>query len=376
MATVRKRIRNGKVEGWVADYFDQSRKRHIKTFKREREAKAWLATVTIEVRKGVHTPENKSITVAEAAAIWLSHGKTEGLETSTLLQYRYHVDCHINPLLGGVKLAHLSTPMVEATKDRLLAVASRPMTRKVLVSLKSIIRNSMRHGSVATNAAAPVKVDAKARERAKLLVGRDIPSKEEMTRIMASAAARWRPLIVTAALTGMRASELRGLAWGACDWERRIIHVRARADLWGAIGAPKSAAGDREIPMTPTVYNTLREWRLSYPRGELNLVFANGSGNVESHANICNRGWYAAQIAAGVTHDGGAKYNFHTCRHFFASWAIEQGFSPKRLQGLLGHSSVGMVFDTYGHLFPSLEDDHAKFAKADADLMAIATKSA
>ena len=53
---------------------------------------------------------------------------------------------------------------------------------------------------------------------------------------------------------------------------------------------------------------------------------------------------------------------------FFASWAIEQGFRPKRLQALLGHSSIQMTFDTYGHLFPSLEDDHAKFAAGELQI--------
>jgi len=40
---------------------------------------------------------------------------------------------------------------------------------------------------------------------------------------------------------------------------------------------------------------------------------------------------------------------------------IEQGFSPKKVQALLGHATIAMTFDRYGHLFPSLEDDHAKF---------------
>jgi integrase len=63
------------------------------------------------------------------------------------------------------------------------------------------------------------------------------------------------------------------------------------------------------------------------------------------------------------------KYGMHALRHFFASWAIERGFSPKRLQTLLGHSSIQMTFDVYGHLFPSLEDDHAKFAAGELSLM-------
>jgi len=168
---------------------------------------------------------------------------------------------------------------------------------------------------------------------------------------------------VTAIFTGMRASELRGLTWDDVDFGRKVVHIRQRANLWCEIGAPKSAAGNREIPMSPMVVNALREWRLVCPKGKERLVFPNGAGNVESHANIANRGFYGLQTEAGIVDTAGkAKYGMHALRHFFASWAIERGFSPKRVQTLLGHSSIQMTFDVYGHLFPSLEDDHAKFA--------------
>ena len=118
------------------------------------------------------------------------------------------------------------------------------------------------------------------------------------------------------------------------------------------------------------VVNALREWRLACPKGRLGLVFPNGNGSVENHANIASRGFYALQTAAGlVDADGKPKYGLHALRHFFASWAIERGFSPKRVQVLLGHSSIQMTFDVYGHLFPSLEDDHAKFAAGELALV-------
>ena len=98
-------------------------------------------------------------------------------------------------------------------------------------------------------------------------------------------------------------------------------------------------------------------------RAPADIVFPNGDGNIENHANIANRGFYALQHATGIIDaEGKPKYGLHSLRHFFASWAIEQGFSAKRVQVLLGHSSIQMTFDVYGHLFPSLEDDHAKFA--------------
>jgi integrase len=374
MASIRKRTwKTGDEEktAWIADYFDQAGKRHIKTFRTKKEADAELVRIRGEVAQGVHTPENASITVAEAAELWIKTGELENLEYSTLREYRNHAKLHINPLIGTTTLARLSTPAIEAFRDELLRKGSRAMARKVLASLKSIINEAQRRGLVARNAAQPVKIDAKKRESAKLTVGRDIPSKDEAQAILAAAAGRWRPFFVTAIFTGMRASELRGLTWGDVDFERKVVHVRQRANLWGDIGSPKSEAGDREIPMSPMVVNALKEWKLGCPKGQLGLVFPNGRGKVESHANIWNRGFTPLQIEAGIIgEDGKAKYGLHALRHFFASWAIERGLTPKRVQALLGHSSIQMTFDRYGHLFPSLEDDHAKFAAGEAALVA------
>jgi integrase len=366
MASIRKRTwKSGGEEktAWVADYFDQAGKRHIKTFSTKKAADGWLVKTRGEVQRGVHSPENTSITVAEAAQLWLDKGELEKLERSTLRQYRNHVMLHINPLLGGEKLARLSSPMIESFRDALLAKCSRAMARKVLASVKSILNEAQRRGLVAQNAATPVRVDAKKRENGKLTVGRDIPSIEEVQVILGCADGRWHPLFVTAIFTGLRASELRGLSWADVDFERSTIHVRQRADNWGAMGPPKSAAGDREIPMSPMVVNALKEWKLACPKGPLNLVFPNGNGRIENHANIANRGFYALQRKGEIVEDDGKpKYGLHALRHFFASWVIERGFSPKRVQALLGHSSIQMTFDVYGHLFPSMEDDHAKFA--------------
>lgn len=365
MASIRKRTWANKAgeekTAWVADYFDQAGKRHIKTFVTKKAADAELVRIRGEVAEGTHTPENASITVAEAGEVWIKKAELNELERSTLRQYRQHLDLHLKPRIGSIKLAQLTTPRVEVFRDQLLEDLSRPMARKVLGSLKRIIAEAQRRGLVARNAAQPVKVDAKKRENAKLVVGRDIPSKNEAQTILAAAQGRWRPFFVTAIFTGMRASELRGLTWEDVDFERKVVHVRQRANLWCEIGAPKSAAGDREIPMVSMLVNALREWKLACPKGDLGLVFPNGNGKVENHSNIWHRGFAPLQVEAGIVIDGKPKYGLHALRHFFASWAIERGFTPKRVQVLLGHSSIQMTFDTYGHLFPSLEDDHAKF---------------
>src|SRR5436309_884825 len=187
VASIRKRTWNSggdEKTAWIADYFDQGGQRHIKTFGTKKAADAWLVTTRGEVQRGVHTPENASITVAEAAELWLEKGELEKLERSTLRQYRNHVVLHINPLLGDEKLARLSSPMIESFRDALLKKGSRPMARKILASLKSILGEAQRRGLVAQNAATPVKVTANKRENGKLTVGREIPSKAEVQTVL------------------------------------------------------------------------------------------------------------------------------------------------------------------------------------------------
>src|ERR1700722_6653291 len=156
MASVRKRTwKTSKGEtktAYVADYFDQSGQRHIKTFDRQKDARAWLPTTQHEVKQGTHTPERDSKTIAEAGALWLERGALEGLERSTLDKYWNHLDLHIKPLIGALKLAHLSAPRGEQFRDDLLAKLSRPMAKKGLGSLKSIVADAQRRRVVAQHA--------------------------------------------------------------------------------------------------------------------------------------------------------------------------------------------------------------------------------
>jgi integrase len=93
-------------------------------------------------------------------------------------------------------------------------------------------------------------------------------------------------------------------------------------------------------------------------------------------ANIVVRGLAPAQVAAGVVTKGGkAKYTgLHSLRHFYASWCINRkedgglGLPLKVVQHRLGHSTIQMTADTYGHLFPS-GDDGAELAAAERALL-------
>jgi hypothetical protein len=146
MATVRKRTRiaaTGEEKiSWVADYFDQHKVRHLKTFKTRKAADAWLVETRGEVSRGMHTPERQSITVQEAAEVWLHRGTVESLERGTMRGYQAIVRLYIGPTLGAAKLATLSTPMLEGWRDRLVSKHTRVQARRVLGCLKAILTES------------------------------------------------------------------------------------------------------------------------------------------------------------------------------------------------------------------------------------------
>ncbi len=365
---------------WVVDYQDQAGKRRLKTFRTKKAADSWATDTLYRVKAGTHTPESASITVAQAAEDWIKRAELEARERSTIAQYRQHVEYHINPLIGNVKLAKLTAPGMEGVRDKLLGRLSRPMAKKVLSSVKGILKDAQRRGNVSQNVAQGVSIKMERRHKRKINVGVDLPTKDEARQILATVEGRWRPLLVTAIFTGLRASELRGLTWDDIKFKDKEIHVRQRADRYNQIGSPKSHAGERMVPMSPMVENTLREWKLACPKGDLGLVFPNGAGNVEVLSNIYRRGFGAVQEKCGMVVDTGRKnkdgdpimrpkYGMHALRHFCASWMIALSFPPKRLQAIMGHSSIQMTFDTYGHLFPNAEDDHAKLAAGELSLV-------
>jgi integrase len=390
-------------EAWVVAYVDQTRKRRLKTFAKKKAADNFAATANVEIRAGIHTADSASITVAEAGKRWIETGEKAGLERSTLAAYQQHLKLHIEPYLGNVKLSQLSAPMVREFEDKLARgdmpegaqprPRTRTMVRKVRVSLSSLLSDAQERGLVSRNVvrdlrrtrARGVERKAERRQKGKLKVGVDIPTREEIKAIVEAAKGRWRPILLTAIFTGLRASELRGLRWADVDLDKRELHVRQRADRYSAIGKPKSESGERTVPLTPIVVNTLREWKLACPKSEAGLVFPSSGGLVEHHKNIVERGLVPTMIAAGVAieeegSDGkpiirAAKYTgLHALRHFYASWCINRRVDgglelpAKVVQERLGHSSIMMTMDVYGHLFPR-GDDSAELESAERSLL-------
>ncbi len=348
------------------DYVDQGGKRRLKTFKLKRDAKAFESSAAVEVAGRIHVADRATVTIAEAAKLWLAACDESGLERTTIAQYRQHVDLHIKPFIGGTRLNEVTVPFIRAFMDKLRAEGrSDAMLRNVRVSLGSILSDAQERGLVVRNAAkdmgrSKAKAKVAARHESPPEVGIDIPLASEVRALLAASKGKARVFLMTAIFTGMRASELRGLRWADVSFEKAEIRVRQRADASLEIGSPKSKKGQRTIPLVEPLVDALRLWQNECPKGSANLVFPNGAGNVEYHANIIKRLFHPAMLAAGLTLETGSpKYTgLHSLRHFYASWCINRKqdggleLPAKLVQERMGHSSIQVTLNTYSHLFP------------------------
>lgn len=284
-----------------------------------------------------------------------------------------------------MKLSALTTPDVEQFKTDLLETRTKAMTAKAMSGLSMCLSDAMRGGRVAQNVAKAASV-VKRRKSEKKRRG-DPPERAALRAMLEAAAddfADFRPLLMTAIFTGLRASEIRGLRWEDVDFKEATISVKQRADQWGDIDAPKSDAGFRTIPMPPSLVTELREWKLRCPIGPLGLVFPTSTGTVMYHSNLLRRLYWPLQIKAGVCDpvkvDGKvkkdargkpvmrARYGLHHLRHAAASAWIKQRVDWKRLTVWMGHESVQTTIDIYGHLVADEQGDAAIAAGAEAAL--------
>jgi integrase len=360
---------------WLADYTDGSGQRHQVRFKRKAEAEAHEEKSKVAIRAGTHVSLDSNLTVADVAEKWIKKVEANARERATVRQYREHIRLHILPRIGALKLAKLTKGHVEGFRDGLVSgvgdhhkALSRPMAHKVLRSVKSMLK-VVRCSHLADD----VKVEISKRDKKKLEAGRDIPTPEEVGKIVRAAKGKLRVLLMTATSTGLRASELRGLRWSDVDLKAGELHVRQRADRFNKIGAPKSESSRRAIPLGPELTLALKEWKLACPKGEHDLVFPTSTGAIEHHKNLQRAVDSVLRAAHVVKKSGKPKYAMHGFRHFFASWCINprdrggRELTAKLVQTLMGHSSIVMTLDLYGHLFRD-GSDRAELAASEKAL--------
>jgi integrase len=391
MGFIRKRkLPSGKIRWqviWDADVANADEKavdrpRMTAMFDTQAEAKTKLASIELEKPK----PSAPFTDLTKHFLDYFERLVEKGQrEASTLRQFKQHINLHIlvDQRVAQAKCGDIDAVFVQLFLDRLGKRVSPKMSVKVRGTLSRLFDHGMRRGFVKSNPVGASKIEVTRRPEAGAEEHFYLPSKDDLRALLRTAkrfdnTGRADAAIHLLMFGGLRMSEFRGLWKASCELEPNQAKVRIvrRADRYNELGSVKSAAGLRTIEIGNETAASVRAY-LGNSAVKSDLVFPNEEGNVWNYPNFWHRFWVPLLNAAGlVTAEPASKtvrewseaqadfrqpaFGPHTLRHVYASLQIEQGVMPKVLQKLMGHATLKLTLDTYGHLWPDERADRAR----------------
>ena len=291
---------------------------------------------------------------------------------STLSLYAQVLRQHVLPEVGGARLSEVRAPDIQDVVDRLVADGVDPATvRNAINPLRGIFRRAVARGEIPVNPTRGLELPAPRGIRDR------IASPAEAAELIAALPARDRGLWATAMYAGLRRGELLALRWQDIDLDEGLIHVRRSYDpKAGVYLEPKTRAGLRNVPIPSALRSVLIEHRLATGRSD-GLVFGTTAARPFTPSNATRRAataWARANKARRkLEREPLQPISLHECRHTFASLMIAANVNAKALSTYMGHASVTITYDRYGHLMPGNEneaaallDDYLARATADA----------
>lgn len=373
-------------------YTDRKGKRHRVNFTTKAAAEKERVKIEAELLGGIHVPESESRAVDEGITHWLDHiykrlakGK---IERTTVRHYKTHMDLHIRPLeFSGKILSKLTRGDVQELVDRLDENLSHDMARRVYSTTKMMLSFCRVRGMLGHDPCEGVKIERLSRYEGEHDL--KIPPKASIKKLLDTAqtwdiTGKSTVMLRLMLFRGLRSSEVRGMSKKNLEIGRNDpqVKVAQRADEFCKIGPPKSRTSYRSLALSPEDVMAIKKWYLSagindHTKGDA-LVFGNGNGRADSYQNLYYRWWIPLLTAAGLADpvidpDTGkqaidsktkkpkvqTQFTPHSLRHAFASLHIERGIQPKQLQVMMGHASIQMTMDTYGHLWKDVEAEQA-----------------
>lgn len=375
-------------------YYDNSGRRRSKQFLTTEERDRFRITLGGELLEGTHIPDGASKKIREAGKLWLESEDVLRLRQSTQKQYETHLRLHIYPFIGNELLSKFDVGEARRFRDNLFRNGrSDVMIQKAMTTLHSLLADAVERKFCKSNAVRDLKKNKKRKEKRKLLqVGIDIPTTAEIHKIIEAAQDEWRAIILTMIFTGVRSNELLAIRWCDVDLEKQVMHIRQALDRGtGTFHEPKSEAGKRTIPILSFLANTLKEHKLRCPprqdrSANADLVFHKKGKPIHAQYFV-KFGLLPTLSRAGII-SGPLKKNGrvvyenrkytgpHCYRHWYCTWCINSkedgglGLDVKRVSERMGHSSVMITLNVYGHLFPQTDQREA-MAEAERRFMAL-----
>jgi integrase len=286
---------------------------------------------------------------------WLRDIKAhDGTRSSTLRRYREVVNTHLVPALGNIKLDKLTARQVQRFLTGLKGRLAPATVVKIHGVLRVALADAERMDLVPRNVAKSAKPPGVSRSERRAL------THEEARRLLSAIAGdRLEPLFLLVLSAGLRRGEVLGLRWSDIDLPGQVMYVRQtlqRVDGDLRFVPPKTHRSARPLPLSNLAIRALKQQRAAQAAerlraGEhwhgLDLVFASTIGTPLEPRNV-NRRFDDLRSRAGLTW-----LRLHDLRHAFATFLLDQGVELRTVMELLGHSTIRLTADTYGHVLPA-----------------------
>lgn len=350
-------------------YSPRDRKKVRKTFRSLAEAKSWRAEAKRAIDHGTLRSPSR-MTLADAAEAWVAGAERGDIRNrsghpykpATLRGYRQALDTYVLPVFGDWKLNRVTTTDLQGLVDHWQAEGHAASTiRNSIKPLQAIYRRARTRGGLAVNPTHDLELPA---AQAKEV---EIVAPEVAAELVAAVPQQDRALWATALYAGLRYGELRALRWRAIDLAGGTIRVSESWDPKNGSIPPKTKTSRRSTPMPGLLREHLIDHRLA--ADDLvgaDLVFGSTREKPFQATVVYRRADRAWQRAGLKT------LRLHQARHTYASFMIAAGVNAKALSTFMGHSSIKVTFDLYGHLMPGTEAEVAglldRFLAADVSV--------
>jgi integrase len=348
------RDRDSKV--YRARYRDPNGRSRSVSFRTRDEARQFLKSVEGGIVRGEYVDPAAGRTMfKDWAELWWR--TTARLAPSTRRGYRGLLDRQVLPYFDGRKLASIDYVTVELfIADRLNAGLSPKYVRECVSIVSGIMRCAVKASARRDNPAADHHIEVR---RRKVREG-DVLDMAQVQRLVEATPDRYRPAVWLLALTGMRPAELCGLRIRDVDFVRRSVSIRSTLmpvhrfgdEPYRVVeGPPKTAAGDRTVPVPGWLCDDLAAMLSSRSDGA--PVDRNGYLFQTRYGNAVNRDHFREKVVRPALRRAGLPETIRTydLRHAHASMLIDVGANPLELAARMGHTDPSVSLRVYGHLY-------------------------